>query len=271
MKSLELALRNLLVAEKICKVDRTEAKYIDSPYSSQPTTVIQAICGTYATAAWTLTDDLLTVEEEIVVAEHVYDFEQVLTAFDVFANRMDEQNYSAAAAIDGYVLNRLCEDGTGTYTTPVGGFTTAANILTIMANLQSKVAGYESAYNNTFLVIENTDLPGLIVSAASTGFRMADKTLQNGFGGSVLGTDVYVVRTGTFVDTTYAGGSDEVSNVGHRMFGVKGVSTYAAPRGLRYEEKPVAAKTGREVVTWGYIGFKLWTPKAGLIVDITLA
>jgi len=29
--------------------------------------------------------------------------------------------------------------------------------------------------------------------------------------------------------------------------------------------------TGQECVTWGYIGFKLWTPKAGLGVDITLA
>lgn len=269
MASLDVALRANLVAEKICKVDRTEAKYIDNPYSSSPTTVVQAIVGTYATAAYTLKDDTLAVADEFVVAEHVYDFEQVLTSFDVMANRIDEQNYSVTASIDKFVLNSLCEDGTGTYTTPTGGFATAANILTIMANLQSKVAGYESAYKNTYLVIEPTDLVGFIVSAASTGFQQADRTLGNGFGGTCLGTDIYVVPASTFVSDTI--GTKEVTNSGHRVFGVKGMTTYAAPRGVRYEEKLVSAKTGMEIVTWGYIGFKAWATKASLTIDVTLA
>jgi hypothetical protein len=46
------------------------------------------------------------------------------------------------------------------YTTPTGGFTTAANINEIMANLISKVAGFSEAYNGLFLVIENTDIVG---------------------------------------------------------------------------------------------------------------
>jgi len=259
----------LLVCEKICKVDRSEGKYIDSPYGSQPTTVIQDFVGTYATAAFTTTADTLTVTDEFVVAEHVYDFEEVLSAFDVMDARIDEQNYSVAAAIDSFVLNNLCEDGTGTYSTPVGGFTTAANIITIIANLQSKVAGYESAYKNTYIVVENTDLPGFIISAASTGFQRADETLKNGFAGNCLGTEVYVVRTGLFVNDTL--GTTTVTNSGHRVFGVKGTTTYAAPRGVRYDEKSVAGKTGKEIVTWGYIGFKAWAPKATLTVDITIS
>jgi hypothetical protein len=272
LATLDHTLRANLVAEQICNVDRSEGKYIDSPYGSKPTTVTQAIVGTYATAAYTLTDDTLTVADEFIVAEHVYDFEQMLTAFDVMDSRFKEQNYSVAEAIDKFVLNNLCEDGTGTYTTPTGGFTTAANILTILGNLQAQVAGYEAAYKDTFLVIENTDLPGFIISAASTGFQMADKTLANGFGGkkgSCLGTDIYVVRTGTFVSATL--GTTTVTNAGHRVFGVKNVATYAAPRSIQYEEKSVAAKTGKECVTWGYIGFKLWAPKVTLVVDITLS
>lgn len=264
-------LRNALVAEKICKVDRSDAKYIDSPYGSQPTTVTQAIVGTYATASFTNTDDGLTVNEEFIVAEHIYDFEQVLTAFDVMASRMDEQGYSVAAAIDGYVLNRLLEAGTSTYTTPAGGFTTAANVGVIISNCLSKVAGYESAFGNTFLVVENTDLTGIIQYQAGSGFNYADLALRNGLITNIMGVDIFVVRTGTFVDTTYAGSSVSVTNDGHRMFGVKGVSTYAAPRGMQYEEKAVAAKTGKEMVTWGYIGFKAWVPKLALTVDITLA
>jgi len=269
LASLAVLLRNALVCEKICKVDRSEGKYIDSPYGSQPTTVVQDIVGTYATAAWTTTADTLEVTDEFVVAEHVYDFEEVLTAFDVMASRLDEQNYSVAAAIDSFVLNELCETGTGTYTTPVGGFNTAANINIIMSNLLSKVAGYESAYKGTYLVIENVDMPGFLQAQATSGFNFADKALNNGFFTNYMGVDIYVVRDGLFITDTV--GTKTWTNDEHRVFGVKGTSTYAAPRTVRYDEKSVPAKTGKEIVTWGYIGFKNWAPKITLTVDITLA
>jgi len=177
--------------------------------------------------------------------------------------------YSVMASIDSFVLNNLCEDGTGTYTTPAGGFTSAANINVIMSNLLSKVAGYADAYKGTFLVIENTDVPGFVQAQATNGFSFADAALKNGFMINYMGTDIYVVRTGTFVSDTI--GTTTVTNSGHRVFGVKGIATYAAPRGIQVEEKSVTSKTGKEVVIYGYIGFKLWTPKASLIVDITLA
>jgi hypothetical protein len=52
---------------------------------------------------------------------------------------------------------------------------------------------------------------------------------------------------------------------------VKGVSTYASPRGIQYEEKSVTLKTGKEIVVYGLVGFKLWAQQAGLVIDITLA
>jgi hypothetical protein len=55
------------------------------------------------------------------------------------------------------------------------------------------------------------------------------------------------------------------------VFGVKKCATYAAPRGVQYEEIPVSEKTGRELRSYGLFGFKLWTQKAGLVIDITLA
>lgn len=249
-------------------MDRSELKYIDSPYGSQPTVTVQSIAGTYTPAAFTLTDDTLTVTDEFIIGEHIYDFEQVLTAFDVYANRIDEQNYMVAWNIDKYVVNNLCEDGTGTYSTPAGGFTTPANIPVIMSNLISKVAGYADSYKGLFLIVENTDIVGFIQAQAASGFSYADAALRNGFMTNYMGVDIYVIRTGTFVSATL--GSKTVTNSGHRVFGVKNVATYAAPRGIQYEEKPVTSKTGREVATWGYIGFKLWAPKTALVVDITI-
>lgn len=267
--TLEQALRNMLVAEKICEVDRSDSKTINSPYGSQPTTVVSALNGTYSVADFTTTDDTLTVADEFKVAEHIFDFESTLTAFDIFAARVDEMTYSVAASIDSFVLNVILEAGTGAYTTPAGGFTTAANINTIVANLASKVMGYADVYKGMFLVIENTDVVGFMSAQMTNGFSYADAALKNGFMTSYGGVEIYVVRTGTFTDATV--GTQTWTNSGHRLFGIKNVATYAAPRGIQFEEKGVSGKTGKEVVAYGYIGAKLWTPKAALIVDITLA
>jgi len=267
--TLENALRNNLVAEAICKVDRSDVKVIKSPYMTAPTVTVQALAGTYSPADFTTTNDTLTVAYEFLVSEHIMDFQSTMADFDLFASRMDDMMANVAISIDQYVINKLTDDGTGAYTTPAGGFTTAANINQIFGDLISKVAGYADAYNNLFLVVENTDLPGLMVAGATNGFAVADQVIRNGKVGSWMGVDIYVVRSGTFTNTDIGDHTDQ--NSGHRVFGVKGVATYAAPRGIQYEEKAVSGKTGKEIVVYGYVGFKLWTPKASLIVDITLA
>ena len=269
MSQYDIVLRNALVCEKICDVNNSDLKRIQNPYGSQPTATIQAVGGTYTVSAWTVTDDALTVTDEVIYAEHVFAHEEFFAVFDLAASRIDNIMYAVAFGIDKFVLDNLCEDATGSYTTPVGGFTTAANINEIMANLVSKVGGYQDVYRGLFLVIENTDLVGFMIAGATNGFSMADAVLKNGFMNEWMGVEIYVVRSGTFVDATL--GTTTVTNASHRVFGVKGVSTYASPRGMQYEEKSVTLKTGKEIVVFGLIGFKLWAQKAGLIVDITLA
>jgi hypothetical protein len=272
MSQFDIVLRNALVAEKICDVRRGDEKYVDNPYGSQPTATIQAVAGTYSVTAWTTTDDRLTVTDEVIHAEHIHAHEAFFSNFEITASRLDNMMYAVAFGVDKFVLNNLLEDATGSYTTPAGGFTDSANINTIIANLVSKVAGFETPYhtgNSLYLVIENTDLIGLMVAGMTNGFSFADAHLKNGLMGSYGGVDIHVVRSGLFVDATL--GSTTVTNSGHRLFGVKNVSTFASPRGLNYEEKPVTGKTGKEVVTFALVGFKLWAQKAALTVDITLA
>lgn len=243
---------------------------IQSPYGTASTVTVQALTGTYLVADFTTTDDTLTVTDEFIVGEHIMDFQDSLSNFDLFASRTEQTAYDVAAKIDNYVINNLCEDGTGTYTTPTGGFTTAANVNEIFANLVSKVAGYtEAYYGNMFVVLENTDMVGVIQAGATNGFNNADAVLNNGKVGQWMGVDIYVVRSGAYTDATV--GTKTWTNAGHRVFGVKGVSTYAQPGGIKTEEKAVSGKTGMEIATYGYVGFKLWTPKLGLIVDITLS
>jgi len=267
--TLDEVLKKALVAEKICTVDNSDVKRIENPYGSQPTAAVTAINGTYSVSTYTTTDDTLTVDNEVKISEHIFDFEEVLTSFDMYANRMQEMMYSVAERIDRFVINNLTEDATGAYTTPVGGFTTAANINVIVSNLASKVMGYKDSYKGMFLVIENTDVVGFMQAQMTNGFSYADAALNNGFLTSYGGVEIYVVRTGTFADETL--GTKTYTNAGHRVFGVKNIATYASPRGIRYEEKSVSGKTGMELLVWGYVGFKLWATKTDLIVDITLA
>ncbi len=259
-----------MVTEKITSVDRSDNFRILSPYSSTPTVTVQALAGSYSVADWTTTDDTLTITDEFVVAEHIRDFESLLSNFDLFAARTEQMAFAVSKKIDEFVLNNLCEDGTGTYTTPAGGFATAANVNEIFANLVAKVAGYVDAYyGNMFVVVENTDLVGLVQAGATNGFQTADATINNGKITQWMGVDVYVVRSGTFTDATV--GTKTWTNAGHRVFGVKNVATVGMPGGIRTEEKGVTGKTGMEIATYGYIGFKLWATKTDLIVDITLA
>jgi hypothetical protein len=265
----EIVLRNALVAEKICDVDSRDVKRIQNPYGSQPTATIQAVAGTYSVTAWTVTDDALTVTDEVIYSEHVFAHEEFFASFDIAQSRIDNMMYAVAFGIDKFVLNNLCEDATGAYTTPAGGFVTSSNVNEIMANLLSKVAGYEDTYKGLFLVIENTDLVGFAIAGATNGFNFADSVLRNGFMNEWMGVSIYVVRSGTFVSATL--GTTTVTNAGHRVFGVKNVATYASPRGMQYDEKGVTGKTGMEIVVFGLVGFKLWAQKAALVVDITLA
>lgn len=257
----------MLVSEKICSVDNSDLKRIQNPYGSQPTATIQAVAGTYTVTAWTITDDALTVTDEVTYAEHVYAHEDFFAVFDLAQSRIDNMMYAVKFGIDKFVLNNLCEDATGTYSTPAGGFS-SGNIITIMSNLISNVVGYEKMYEGLFLVIEDTEVPGFLQAQASSGFSMADAALRNGLLTSYMGVDIYVIRSGTFVSATL--GSTSVTNSGHRVFGVKGVSTYASPRGLQYVEKDVTLKTGKEINVFGLVGFKLWAVNTGLVVDITI-
>ena len=267
--TLDTLLRGAMVTEAITSVDRSNNKRIQSPYSSTPTIEVRALAGTYTPADFTTTDDVLTVTDEFIVGEHIMDFQESLTQFDLFAARTEQMAFNVAKEIDDWVLNNLCEDGTGLYTTPAGGFTTAANVNEIFANINAQVDGYADSYNGKFCVLENTDMVGLYQAGAANGFTFADNVLNNGKVGQWMGVDIYVVRTGTFVDATV--GTTEWTNAGHRVAGVKNVATVALPGGIKTEEKMVSGKTGMEVATYGYVGFKLWTPKVTLVIDITLA
>jgi hypothetical protein len=257
-----------LISEAVFEKDTSGLKTLQNPYGSQPTSAITAINGTYTVAEYQTTDDTLTVTDEIKVAEHVFDFEQTLTNFDLFTNRTMEQGMSVARDADKYALNVVLDGAGESYSTPAGGFATAANIKVIFSRLIAKVSGYADAYKGYFIVLENSDIGGVIEAQLGSGFSYSDQALRNGFLTNYAGVEIYVTRDGTYVDATL--GTKTVTNDGHRLFGVKKIATFCMPGGFHFEEKGVTGKTGMEVVTYSYIGAKAWATKADLLVDVTI-
>ena len=273
--NLHQALRNALVAEKICKVDRTDLKTIENPYITATTAAIQAVAGTYTTSAMTVTDDALSANDEVIDATHVYRFESLTANFNLISDFLDELIYRVSEKVDTFVLNKILDIATGTYTTPAGGFSTATNVLTIISDLLGKVGGYQSGVaSRPFLVVENTDMGGIVLAQASSGYTYADAALHNGLQTNIMGVDVFVIRTGTFQTATI--GTLTATNSGKRLFGISNLAVFAWPRGVEYKEIDVPAgsgtgRLGKEVVASAYIGATIWVPHRPLFVEITLA
>lgn len=245
-------------------------KYIENPYGSAGTvTQNSSIVGTYSVGTFSVTADTLTVTEEFVWSEHVYSFEKIASVADVKGARMRDAMGQLAYAVDKWALNELCDKGTGAYTTPAGGFS-ATNTLTIAANLASKCVGFATNYSQKYIVIEPTDLPGVLLAMFGNGFASSDRALNNGFLNHWADFDWYVAGASTFVTATL--GTTAYTNSGHRVAGVKGMATLLMPAGeMVWMEKEVTGKTGVELALASYGGMKVWAQKAALTVDITLA
>ena len=264
-------LQSATVAEKIMAVDTSDVKYIENPYADAGVVTQQSPIGTYNVDAFAVTADTLTVSDEFVWAEHVFTFEQIAAVVDVKGSRIKEAMAKMATAVDKYALNALANGATGTYSTPAGGFS-AGNIPEILAKLSEKFAGYSEDFNGKYLVIEQTDLGGLIQAGMTNGFNFADTFLKNGYVGTLAfgGFDVYVKTSGTFVTATL--GTLSATNSGKRLAGIKKLATLARPSGrMAWEEKQVGGKLGWELAMGVYAGVKVWTQKAALTVLITLA
>lgn len=268
---LQETLNSGTVAEKIMLVDTSDNKYIENPYGDAGVVTQQSPVGTYSVDAFTVAADTLTVSEEFVWSEHVFTYEQVLAIVDIKSSRLKEAMAKMATAVDKYALNALAAGGTGTYTTPVGGFS-QTNIITILSNLAAKFAGYSEDFNGKYLVIEQSDLPGFIAAGMTNGWNFADTFLRNGYVGTLAwgGFDVYVKTDSTFVTATL--GTFTATNAGKRVAGIKRLATLARPNGrMAWEEKQVSGKLGWEMAMGVYAGVKVWAQKAALTVVITIA
>jgi hypothetical protein len=182
---------------------------------------------------------------------------------------MKEAMGAMKEAIDKYVLNFLVDAGTGSFSTPTGGFT-GGNMLEIAGKVHQAVAGYSTSQRKPYVVMEATDVSGFFMGGAANGFAAADRWLNNGIISDWAGIDWYVVPSGTFVSATL--GTTAFTNAGLRLAGIPGIATVLMPGGqMDWMEKEVPGKTGAELAMAAYCGVKAWYQKLAWTIAITLA
>lgn len=268
--TLDLGLRSMTVAEKLFPPDRSGLRYKANPYLTAATAAIAAQAGTYSVSTATTTDEACTVTDQVTYAVHDFEFEETQSRINLGQSYYLDMAAAIAVKVDQFVLNKVLDSAGSSYSAPAGGFTTAGNINTIFANINSKLDGYSDTWRGKFVVLENTDMVGLYVAGATNGFNFADAVLRNGEVGEWMGVKIYVVRSGVFTNATI--GTLTATNLNHRLAGVREVSAYfMQPGGMHYDEKKVTTKTGMEISCWCNIGAQVWTQKANLLIDIDVS
>lgn len=268
--TLDLGLRSMSVAEKIFTTDRSGVRYKANPYLTAATATVAAQAGTYSVSTATTNDEACTVTDQVTYAVHDFEFEETQSRIDLGQSYYLDMAAAVTVKYDQFVLNKILDGATSSITAAAGGFTTAANINTLFATINSKLDGYSDAYRGKFVVLENTDMVGLYVAGATNGFNFADAVLRNGEVGDWMGVKIFVVRTGVF--TTGAIGTLTATNLNHRLAGVMNVPAYILqPGGMQYQELKVTGKTGMEMAVWCNVGAQVWTQKAALLIDIDVS
>lgn len=267
MGRLDHNLRRRAIAAEIFTVDASGRKYVDNPYVTTTGANSGTMGGTLTLGDATVTNDRFEVTEWVHETVHIYDFENRFNDFDLFAGSIDEMTSNVALEADKIALNKVADQAGINIDTPSGGFA-QANVDQIFGDIAGAFAGYAETMNGVYLVIENTEVSGMVQKQILTGFSFADAAAKNGFAGEYAGVEIFVTRTGTFVDATVGTGTYTNANV--RLCGVKNTASFAMLRDGGYREVEVSLKTGKEVSVFGYVDANVWATKANLTATVTL-
>lgn len=271
------SLEKEIISPLIFKVNTSNSKTIEAPFVNATTTASGSITDTYTAGTPGTTDDTLTVNKQFANFQNIANFDKKVAEFDYIDGVMTDMTRSMSEDLDKWALNRALADvagSTASFATASGGIT-KTNALNVVATIQGKLAGYKNLPGqNTYLVIENTELAAFMEAGALSGFAFGDKVLFSGIVKNIFNTDIIVARTGTFVDATVSG--DVFTNADNRLFGVKNVITLAKPSATRegaasdYFEKQIDSFIGTQVGMVCYTGLKAWTPKLNMSGALTL-
>lgn len=196
-----------LVAKGISTTDSRASRLFHNPFNSTPVGTNGTRQTTYTIEDMTSTDDTLTVQQRATAAEHIDNYEQMMTSYDLMSQQEQRQAYRIADFIDQYVLNKpVGFSGVRKIDNGVmgGGASDSAAYVTSSTNINgvpTKIAQYLALGNGAmekglFWVVSPYEMANITSYAQSHGFNVADSSISSGYQGVIGkafgGVDVYV-------------------------------------------------------------------------------
>lgn len=249
MQGVQEDLDKKLVSQGIATVDSRASRIFHNPFNSTPVGTNGAKQATYTTENMTSTDDTLTVNQRVTIAEQIDQFEQIMADYDLMSQQARRQAYRMADSIDQFVLNmpvsksgvRQIDNGIigGGASDSTGYALSSSNANTAANTLAEYLAlGNAALEKGLFWVIAPYDMTKITGYAQSHGFNLSDSAIAAGYVGSAgkqfSGLDLYVsnnlTHTVNFTMATKPTANDTVSlTVNGRTIKFKFVASPANP------------------------------------------
>jgi hypothetical protein len=273
-----------LVAMDICEViELADGDTYNNPYASDPTT------GTYTrnpASAGVSASSIASTNEQLTIGTARYssffvdalDEKQMKYRLD---GRLKERaTYQLRDLIDQAILAEYANAGStvdegkigGTSGVPIG--LTSTNVMDTILAGKAELANKDEDVDdgNVYVVMHPTDyIKTLQKYLTSTGYRIGDQTIENGYKGEVNGVQIYTSRNLTqSVVSSYA--------TRHWLMGKKGAISFGKNTGslvnLEVIKNPSLSDgthaLGTKYILWDLYGKKTFTEGARALVDIAV-
>jgi ElaB/YqjD/DUF883 family membrane-anchored ribosome-binding protein len=264
---LQARLETRLIVWDIFEVDTSNTYVHHNPYQSTSTATNSVVSSpAYTVADFSITEDSLTVNKRAYVSEHVDNYDELFSRYDLAMERAKEHADRIKKTIDKDSLQtvtttsgiQLVDNAT------LGG--AAGNITLSTSNIDevfdaARIKLDEADVDTDgelFAVLRPKDISKLRLFASTAGFNTADETFKNGKVGRYMGFDIYMSNN------LYTNGGSA-----YPLFGAKKSAFIALPEsGIGFEAKSVSGKFGKEIVSHKFHNSKVWNNNLPKLVKV---
>jgi len=179
--------------EKLAKVQYTNRKDIHSPYSSDAVSQALTKYAQYAYTTPTTTDDVLSIDTQLVIPELIDRADLVENGYVTAMNRADEQAERIKLDLETKLWADAITNAGNTFdATGMTAANTANKLLGIQKLFIEANAKGKMSSNGIFLVINPTTQMTIAEYAGVSGFRVSDEEIRSGKVDRIQGFDIYV-------------------------------------------------------------------------------
>ena len=271
-----------LVARAICEeVPMPDADKFHKPYQSDPSVgsyTRNATSGAVSATDIATTDEYLTVDQAKYASFYVDRLDEKQMFYNLNGRLKQRSIYKLRDTIDTAILTEYSNAASDIDGGDISGGTngqaillTTSNALDVIEAFKAKLANQDVENNGDwFMIVDPTNYYKVIEKLmATSGYKVQDNTLVNGYMGKLLDVDFYISRNlGTSVVSNH--------NTLHWLGGKKGAISFAQQADSQLEVKDLpqnvdgTVRLGTQYIMWNLYGKKTFTEGARELVDVQI-